>query len=57
MSSFTGSEVEGRVMLLLEGNTGARPIKFRPLLFALLLIAISVLLVDPLHHTIEWLLE
>jgi Zn-dependent protease with chaperone function len=57
VSSFTGSEIEGRVMLLLEGDTTAKPTKFRPLLFVLLLIAIAVLLVDPLHHSVEWLLE
>lgn len=57
VSSFTGSEVEGRVMLLLEGNATARPRKFRPLLYALLLVIASVLLVDPLHHGVEWLLE
>ncbi|MES2623729.1 MAG: M48 family metalloprotease [Pseudomonadota bacterium] len=57
VSSFTGSEVEGRVMLLLEGNTAAKAKKFRPLLFGVLLIVLSVLLVDPLHHSVEWLLE
>lgn len=57
VSSFTGSEVEGRVMLLLEGNKAARPGKFRPFLYALLLVIVSVLLVDPLHHGVEWLLE
>jgi beta-lactamase regulating signal transducer with metallopeptidase domain len=57
VSSFTGSEVEGRVMLLLEGNTTAKPKKFRPVLFGLLLLIVSVLLVDPLHHGVEWLLD
>ena len=57
VSAFTGSEVEGRVMLLLEGNTSAKARRFRPVLYLIVLLALSVLLVDPLHHGVEWLLR
>lgn len=55
-SAFTGAEVEDRVLLLLEGDTAARPGKFRALLYLLLLLGLSLVLVDPLHHGVEWLL-
>jgi Zn-dependent protease with chaperone function len=57
VSAFNGSEVEERVLLLLEGKTGAKAGKFRPLLYAVGMLALAVLLVDPIHHAVEWLLE
>lgn len=57
VSAFTGSEVEGRVRLLLEGNTNAHASRFRPLLYLVVLLVVSVLLVDPLHHGVEWVLR
>jgi beta-lactamase regulating signal transducer with metallopeptidase domain len=57
VSAFHGSEVEGRVMLLLEGNTAAKAHRFRPALYLVVLISLGVLLVDPLHHGVEWLLR
>lgn len=53
-SAFTGSEVERRVMLLLEGTHGSM-LKFAPLIYLLALCLLSLLLVDPLHHGVEWL--
>lgn len=57
VSAFTGSEVEGRVMMLLEGKTAAKSRRFRPVLYLIVLLVLSVLLVDPLHHGVEWLLR
>src|SRR5690606_28470950 len=56
VTAFTGSEVESRILLLVEADTRKReqPFRFWPFLF--LLIAFSVALVDPMHHTAELLL-
>jgi hypothetical protein len=57
VSAFNGCEVEGRVMLLLEGNTAAKAQQFRPTFYLIVLLALAILLVDPLHHGVEWLLR
>lgn len=57
VSAFNGSEVEERVHLLLEGKPAAKPGKFRLLMFLAGVLVLAVLLVDPIHHTVEWLLE
>lgn len=57
-SAFTGAETEQRIRMLLEN--GARAGRHRPIgsmLCALALLAGSLLLVDPLHHSIELLLQ
>lgn len=56
-SAFNGSEIEERILLLLDGKPSAKAGKFRPLLYVLAMLALAVLLVDPIHHTVEWLLE
>lgn len=55
VSAFTGSEVENRIIMLLEGGKLAKARKFRPLIYLALLGLLGVMLVDPLHHGIEWL--
>jgi beta-lactamase regulating signal transducer with metallopeptidase domain len=57
VSAFNGSEVEERVLLLLESRSSTKPGKFRPLLYAICMLLMALLLVDPIHHSVEWLLE
>jgi Zn-dependent protease with chaperone function len=57
VSAFNGSEVEGRVLLLLEGKPTAKAGRFRPLLYLTGMLVLAVALVDPVHHAVEWLLE
>src|SRR5690606_34077916 len=45
VTAFTGSEVESRVMMLLENNTTSKAGKFRPLLYLVLLALLSLLMV------------
>lgn len=56
-SAFNGPEVQDRVMLLLDSGATGKRRKFWPLLYLLVLLALGVLMVDPLHHGAEWLLE
>ncbi|MGV3592322.1 MAG: hypothetical protein ACO1PZ_11585 [Gammaproteobacteria bacterium] len=57
VTGFNGSEVEGRILLLLQDRTVCRAGRFRPLLYATGMLLLAVLLVDPIHHCVEWLLE
>jgi Zn-dependent protease with chaperone function len=57
VSAFHGSEIEERVHLLLEGKPTAKAGRFRPALYTLGILALAVLLVDPIHHAVEWLFE
>lgn len=57
VSAFHGSVIEERVHLLLEGRPAAKPGRLRPLLYAVVMVVLAVLLVDPIHHSVEWLLE
>lgn len=56
-SAFTGSEVKGRVLFLLEGDSGARSALFKPWMFLVLLALLSLVMVDPMHHIVELLLD
>lgn len=57
VAGFNGSEVEGRILLLLQDRTARRAGRFRPLLYAMGMLVLAILLVDPIHHGVEWLLE
>lgn len=57
VSGFNGSEVEGRVLLLLQDKTTRRAGRFRPLLYGAGMLILAIVLVDPIHHGVEWLLE
>jgi len=57
LSPFTGSEVELRIKALLHGRPETRAQQACVRLSLLALLSASVLLVDPLHHSIEVLLS
>ena len=57
VTAFNGSEVEERILLLLEDRTAARAGRFRPILYGGGMLLLALLLVDPIHHAVEWLLE
>jgi beta-lactamase regulating signal transducer with metallopeptidase domain len=57
MSAFNGSVIEERVHLLLEGKPTEKAGRFRPVLYAVGMLALAILLVDPIHHAVEWLLD
>ena len=58
VSAFTGSEVESRILLLVEGRESKPKLgPWLPLAYVLLLAATALMLVDPMHHGVEWLLR
>lgn len=59
VSAFTGSEVEARILLLVEEGRGTKPKPgaWLPVVYVLLLLATTLMLVDPMHHGMEWLLR
>ncbi|MCB1670378.1 MAG: M56 family metallopeptidase [Gammaproteobacteria bacterium] len=56
-SAFTGAEIERRVQALLDYHAGVPNLLHGVRLCALALLVCSVLLVDPLHHSVELLLH
>ncbi len=54
-SAYVGTEVENRVKLLLAGTSFKRRLRIPPIVYLITLVILSLLLVDPLHHGMEWL--
>lgn len=56
ISSFTGSEIEDRVQLLIDSHGSGKTPRFKIIFGVGALLLISLFFVDPLHHSVEWLL-
>lgn len=55
VSAFTGAEVESRIEMLLSDGTSPRALKYGSFLFIVVMLLLTFVLIDPLHHGIEWL--
>jgi len=56
VSAFTGAEIERRIRNLVAGNDQFVNFQYGQTICFLVLTLLSFALVDPLHHSIEWLL-
>ncbi|MEX0962827.1 MAG: M56 family metallopeptidase [Pseudohongiellaceae bacterium] len=57
VSAFTGAEVEQRIRNLAAGSDQFSNLQYVQSLCLIALVSLSFILVDPMHHGIEWLLQ
>jgi Zn-dependent protease with chaperone function len=57
VSAFTGAEIEQRIKSLVAGRTQFSSLQYGQSLCLLALALLSFMLVDPMHHGVEWLLS